>query len=131
MEKENIAPCGMNCGVCVRYLTIRESSGKLEHTCLGCRPRKRHCFLMKSMKGKCPLPSGEANYCFQCQYYPCRALLRLDERYREKYQMSMIENLNFVKKLGIEKFLENEEKKWSCPEGILCVHNKQCYKVCD
>ena len=43
--------------------------------------------------------------------------------------MSMIENLNDIKDYGIKKFLEQQEKKWKCPEcgGVVCCHNGICY----
>ena len=42
--------------------------------------------------------------------------------------MSMLENLDFIKKHGIEKFLEREEKKWKCPKcgGIVTCHGGMC-----
>jgi hypothetical protein len=51
----------------------------------------------------------------------------LDKRYRTKYGMSMIENLEFIDKKGIRKFLKNEEGKWTRKGKTLCVHNKKLY----
>jgi hypothetical protein len=41
----------------------------------------------------------------------------------------MIENLENIKKLGMDKFMENEKVRWTCPDrgGIICVHDKKCY----
>jgi len=43
--------------------------------------------------------------------------------------MSMIENLEFIKKYGIGRFLEEEAVKWRCPEcgGVICCHNGICF----
>jgi hypothetical protein len=43
--------------------------------------------------------------------------------------MSMIENLEYIKQNGIEKFLAKEEEKWKCPEcgGTICCHNGICF----
>lgn len=43
--------------------------------------------------------------------------------------MSMIENLEYIKNFGIEKFLENEDVRWTCSEcgGTICVHKGYCY----
>jgi hypothetical protein len=40
----------------------------------------------------------------------------------------MIENLNIIKKRGLEKFLEQEEDKWRCHDcdGVICCHNGLC-----
>lgn len=36
----------------------------------------------------------------------------MDKRYRTKYHMSMIENLDYIKEFGMEKFLTKEGGKW-------------------
>ena len=43
---------------------------------------------------------------------PCKRLKALDRRYRIKYHMSMIENLDYIKEFGMENFLTNEGAKW-------------------
>jgi len=42
--------------------------------------------------------------------------------------MSMMENLENIKRLGKEKFLESENERWKCPEcgGLICVHRGYC-----
>jgi len=42
----------------------------------------------------------------ECNYYPCEKLRHLDERYRNKYGMSMVENLNTIKKYGLKTFIK-------------------------
>jgi len=44
--------------------------------------------------------------------------------------MSMVDNLNFIKKNGIEKFLRSQEEKYRCDEcgGVICVHTGKCYE---
>jgi len=41
--------------------------------------------------------------------------------------MSEIENLEYIRDKGIEKFLEKETKRWISEKGILCVHDKKYY----
>ena len=130
---ELIAPCGMNCAVCASYLAkknkIKEKGVKIPY-CDGCRPRNKRCaFLMKS----CLLLSeNKVRYCHECKDFPCSKLESIDKRYRERYRMSMIENLNFIREKGIEKFLLSEKKKWQCPEcgEIISCHNGLCFE-CD
>ena len=79
-----------------------------------------HCEILKNKKLK---------FCSnKCEKYPCTRLKNLDKRYRNKYHMSMIENLENIKKYGIEKFLEKEKKKWKCPKcgGIVTCHGGMC-----
>ena len=53
----------------------------------------------------------------------------LDKRYRTKYGMSEIDNLNDIAEIGIRKFLESEDKKWVKGDKILCVHDGKYYQI--
>jgi hypothetical protein len=125
MKKELIAPCGMNCGICFACL-------KEKNKCPGCRgddtnkPITRIRCKIKSCKFHL---NNKAKYCFECEKVPCDNLKHLDKRYRTKYAMSMIDNLENIRILGIRKFIRNETIKWACPEcnGTICVHNRKCY----
>ncbi|MBP2030468.1 hypothetical protein J2755_001402 [Methanohalophilus levihalophilus] len=124
MKLSLIAPCGMDCGIC--YAHLRE-----KNSCPGCRLfnadepisiascKIRNCELVKA---------GKVKYCFECSNYPCKRLKALDKRYRTKYNMSEIENLEFIKENGIRKFVRNEKARWTCPEcgGTICVHKGSC-----
>lgn len=119
MKKELIAPCGMNCGLCQLHL-------RAENKCPGCfSGRKVNGRCLKCSRKLCTKRTGE--YCFQCEKFPCESIRKLDERYQERYGMSEIENLEFIRDNGIEAFLEKEEKKWVNEEGTLCVHDKKRY----
>ena len=81
------------------------------------------------MQDKCELiENGLVRFCFECERFPCIHLKRLDRRHRTKYHMSMIENLIYIKEYGIDKFLEEQDKKWNCPEcnDVICCHNGLC-----
>ena len=129
MEEKLIAPCGMNCGLCVSYLAMKndlKNKGFSKGYCPGCLPRGKNCAFLKS---HCDLlGKGLVRFCYDCENFPCRRLKTLDERYQAKYHMSMIENLNFIKARGIEPFLVKEEAKWRCPDcgGVICCHNGLC-----
>ncbi|MDD5339397.1 MAG: DUF3795 domain-containing protein [Dehalococcoidales bacterium] len=133
MEEILIAPCGMNCGVCGNYLAMKndlKKNGVYKSYCPGCRPRGKNCAFMKK---NCELVGeGKVQFCFECPDFPCLRLKHLDKRYSTKYHMSMIENLNFIKENGMEKFLEKETKKWQCPEcgGVISCHHGVCF-TCD
>ena len=122
-----IAPCGMNCSICVGYFGYAVNGRKRKIKCIGCRLRNKHCAFLK--KGCENLTKNKITFCFECNDFPCESLKKLDERYKEKYNMSMIENLKYIEKYGINKFLKNERKRWKCPRcgGIICVHTKKCY----
>lgn len=117
----------MNCGICLGYL--RE-----KNKCSGCKKmdayessygRKciiRDCAILKEKKLK---------FCSdKCRKYPCTRLKNLDKRYKTKYGMSMIANLEFIKDNGLRMFLKKEAEKWKCKKcgGTICVHRGFCLK---
>ena len=126
MKINLIAPCGMNCGLCYAYQ--RE-----KNKCSGCRcdfnlPNScQRC----SIKNCDFLKENKSTYCYDCEKFPCLRLKQLDKRYKTKYHMSMIDNLNQIKEKGINYFLIKEEKKWKCSNCgyIIYVHHnlsKKC-----
>ncbi|MFA5129988.1 MAG: DUF3795 domain-containing protein [Patescibacteria group bacterium] len=116
-----IAPCGMNCGACKGHL-------RAKNPCPGCR------FLGNSApktRAFCPIKLCKKRtgaFCCTCPSFPCALLQRLDARYRERYGMSEIENLKFIKKHGVEKFLRKEEKERVSCKGVRCVHDGRWYE---
>ncbi len=118
-----IAPCGMNCSLCIGYQ--RE-----KNKCPGCRSyltKNNSCG--RCSMAKCPeLKKNNSKYCFSCEKYPCRRLQQLDKRYKGKYGMSMVENLLFIKEKGIRAFVKREEKKWKCKKcgNITSCHRDDC-----
>ncbi|MBG7617240.1 MAG: DUF3795 domain-containing protein, partial [Chloroflexi bacterium] len=96
MEKELIAPCGMNCAVCSSYLAKKydvKSQGIKISYCGGCRPRDKKCAFLKK---RCELLlKGKVEYCSSCEDYPCKNLKQIDKRYNTLYNMSMLDNLAF------------------------------------
>ena len=122
---ELIASCGMNCAICMAYLRDKNN-------CVGCRgmdkDKSRYCRQCK--KKNCPeIKDNNLTYCFECKQFPCKSLKQLDKRYRTKYNMSMIENLEFIRDKGIEEFLKKEEKKWKCKtcNALISCHHGYCY----
>jgi hypothetical protein len=125
MHRELIAPCGMNCGICMAYL--RE-----KNKCPGCRlfNANRPITIAKCRIKNCAtFQTGKSKYCFECDEFACGNLKHLDKRYRTRYHMSMIENLENIRELGILRFVRNEKVRWACTEcgGTICVHRGYCY----
>ncbi|MBN1643471.1 MAG: DUF3795 domain-containing protein [Dehalococcoidales bacterium] len=130
MKEELIAPCGMNCNICTAYMALKNdirNKGVREAYCGGCRPRDKQCAILK--RGCTLLSGGGIKYCYECDEFPCANLIKLDKKYKTNFKMSMIENLEYIKKNGIAKFLKKEEKKWQCHEcgQVICCHNGICY----
>ncbi|MBN1169270.1 DUF3795 domain-containing protein [Candidatus Woesebacteria bacterium] len=115
----------MNCGICIGHL--RE-----KNRCPGCRLMdetiSRYC--RKCIIRNCPILKKKGmNFCSsKCDKYPCKRLKSLDKRYRERYGMSMIKNLENIKKSGIREFVKNEKLRWNCNDckKVICVHRNFC-----
>ena len=94
IEPKLIAPCGMNCALCMAYQ--RE-----KNKCPGCREadtNKAISVLRCKIKNCEGIQKDRVKFCFECEKIPCSRLKHLDTRYRTKYDMSMIENLFDIKK---------------------------------
>jgi len=122
-----IAVCGMNCGICIGHLRDKKPCGgcfKMDdqnkpNSCRSCKIV--NCDLLAETK---------SGFCFGCKKYPCVRLKQLDKRYRTNYGMSMLENLEFIKSAGLDKFIQNEIERWSCKTcgSGLSVHRNLCLK---
>jgi len=121
-----IAPCGMNCGICIAFFGYTMKGEKRKHVCDTCRSRKSKCAFLKQKCDK--LATQQIEYCFECTGFPCEDLRKLDKR-DSKHGISIIENLKYIQTNDIRQFLRNEQKRWKCPTcgGLICVHNKTCY----
>jgi len=119
-----IAPCGMNCALCIGYLRKKKP-------CPGCygndNNKPKHCVVCK-IKNCEKIEVSKPKYCFKCEKFPCARLKQLDKRYRTKYGMSMIKNLENIRESGIRTFLKQEKQRWTCQncDGIICVHRENC-----
>lgn len=126
---ELIAPCGMNCAICKAYLAythgVPRVRGKVTY-CAGCLPRAKNCYVIRGCK---KLSKHQIQSCQQCEEMPCENLAHLDKRYRERYGMSMVENLKVLKEIGMDEFLKSQTEKYRCPDcgDAICVHDSKCY----
>ncbi len=120
-----IAPCGMNCGICIGHM--RE-----KNPCGGCfkkddKNKPEHCRSCNIVNCELLAKTG-SGFCYDCEIYPCARLKQLDKRYRTKYGMSMMKNLEYIQRNGLDEFLKKEENRWTCKEcgSGLCVHRDFC-----
>jgi len=116
-----IAPCGMDCAICSAFL--RE-----KNRCGGCYAPDRLCSINCAISA-CPDIRGR--YHHTCTSFPCRRLEQLDKRYRTKYGMSMIENLEAIRNHGVRALIKMERERWTCTScgGTIDVHHRKC-SVC-
>lgn len=127
MPKETIktimfAPCGMNCKVCYKHCytkkpcdgCLKTDEGKPEH----CRKCKiKDCVKLKGV-----------SYCYECSEHPCKLIKKLEKSYNTRYGASLVENSHFVKANGLDTFMEQQKKRYTCPNcgGIISIHDSEC-----
>ena len=119
-----IAPCGMNCRLCRAYIREKKS-------CPGCREGdslKPNTRVICKIKTCDKITKSKIKFCSSCVSFPCKNLNHLDKRYRTKYGMSMIQNLENIKRTGIRNFVKKEKEKWACSKcgETICVHKENC-----
>lgn len=120
INKNLVAPCGTDCGICLTHL--RDSN-----QCPGCNALEKNA---PKTRTNCKIRNcheRKGRFCFKCDEFPCAGLKHLDDRYRKKYQMSQIENLEFIRDKGVNGFIKSERKKHESQKGILCVNDKKYY----
>jgi hypothetical protein len=117
-----LAPCGITCAVCYAHLRKKKP-------CLGCRgqdtSKPEHC---RKCKIKSCVTSQGIDFCFECPTFPCAIIKRLDKSYRQRYQVSLIENGVCAKTVGVEQHLLEEKAKWTCGQcgGVISLHDHAC-----
>ena len=116
-----LAPCGMNCAVCYAHLRKKKP-------CLGCRgsdeSKPKHCRQCRIYN--CAQDYG-VDFCVDCPVFPCAVIKRLDKSYRQRYQVSLIDNALRLRVVGAEQYLLEERKKWQCAcGGIISLHDRVC-----
>lgn len=133
IPEELIAPCGMNCTICSNYLAYVNNLNRSQ--CAGCRPSNKKCtYLFEKCSGINHALEGNATakYCFECSQYPCKQINRMNSRYCKNYKISVKDNIEYINKNGIDKFIKEEYRQHHCKKcgGLISVHNRKCFK-CD
>ena len=116
------APCGMNCMVCYRHCARKKP-------CSGClngdQEKPDHC---RKCKIKDCAREKLLSYCFECPAHPCGLIKNLEKSYNNRYWASLTENSGFVQAHGLERFMERQKAKYTCPRcgGIISIHDREC-----
>ena len=111
-----LAPCKMDCALCQAYQGIGIE-------CKGCRIESSRKSCLNCIIKACLKKDA---YCFECNSYPCFRLKRLNERYKRRYGMSMLENLSIIKEKGPDALIRIQEEKHRCP---VCGRMKTVHKT--
>jgi hypothetical protein len=122
IDTSMFAPCGMNCLVCYKHCYHKKPCAGCLNSDMGKPEHCRKCKIKDCIKGK------ELSNCFECLDYPCKLIKNLEKSYNKRYQASLMENSEFVRQHGLERFMEQQKEKYTCPKcgGIISVHDREC-----
>ncbi|AOT72227.1 DUF3795 domain-containing protein [Geosporobacter ferrireducens] len=140
MPNELIAYCGLYCGACSFKVAFEENNrehiirmpayyDRLKNEplefCHGCR--------LENQCGDCSIRDcardREIEYCSLCDDFPCKILKEFNNDGKPHHAES-ISNLNLLKDIGKEKWLELQKEKWTCTKcnSRYSWYLKQCQK---
>lgn len=122
MEVRYDTYCGLYCGGCEVFLInkrgivdekAKEWDMKPEDLkCNGCKTATVSAFCRSCKIKKCAETKG-IEFCYQCPDYPCMIIkdFKNDEH---PHHSIVLHNLSSIKENGLAKWLEEQEKRWSC-----------------
>jgi hypothetical protein len=108
-----IGCCGLDCGLCPRYYTVGSSR------CPGCcgpdfwQKHPGSPILTCCVKGK------GLEFCSDCSEFPCSKFKDVDKYDSFLTHQKMVSNLNFIKKYGIKKFIDQQNKRIKLLETMI------------
>jgi len=127
--KKILAPCGIYCPECslrVAYETQNRAHLTAmpavfdkfkgldlnEFDCEGCTPENQHvdCRIKQCVMAR------KIEHCGQCSEFPCELINNFADDGKPHHKKA-VEHLEYVKKHGLEKFLEGKEKQIKCACG--------------
>lgn len=141
MSNELITYCGLYCGACSFKVGFEENNR--EH--IMCMPSMYDSFKSKPLEfcpgcrlenqcGDCDIRDcardKKVEYCSLCQHYPCEKLISFNDDGKPHHAES-IDNLNLLKSIGANKWLEVQKERWTCKcNARYSWYLKKCAK-CD
>lgn len=114
-----IGCCGLDCGLCPRFYTVGHSR------CPGCTGpgffnKHPSCSFIT-----CCVKRKNLEVCAECSEFPC-SKFKSDEEYQQLQESSsypsskkIMPNLNFIKKRGIKKFIEQQRSRIKLLETMI------------
>lgn len=124
MEFKYDSYCGLYCGACSvlaanKEGNVKEAAKKWDMNpgdivCYGCKTETISVYCKDCDIKDCAEDRG-VDFCFQCGNYPCNRLIEFNHDECPHHSVVM-KNLETISKNGIEYWLNEQEKRWKCPE---------------
>jgi hypothetical protein len=134
-----ISPCGLYCGVCAIYMAHRDNNQKFKESlarlykggvpgkgtlpnsetistedirCRGCLSDDLFMHCNQCEIRDCTQQKGYTG-CHQCDEFPCRHIDNFPMTVGKKV---ILRAVPYIRKYGIEKWIQDEEARYYCPE---------------
>lgn len=108
-----IGCCGLDCGLCPRYYTVGSSR------CPGCCGPDFWQKHPGSPILTCCVKRKGLEFCSDCSEFPCSKFKDVDKYDSFLTHQKMVSNLNFIKKYGIKKFIDQQNKRIKLLETMI------------
>ncbi len=123
------AYCGLYCGACCSMIIHEKQAGEEsalqmetpqgEQPCAGCdAPYQQNCEFIVCNK------NHGTESCAFCPEYPCERIIAFSHEEWEHHEV-VLNNLNRIKEVGIEQWLQEQKEYWKCPS---CGFRTQWYQ---
>ncbi len=113
-----VGACGLDCGLCPRYYTVGTSR------CPGCCGPDFWQKHPGSPILTCCVRRKGLEFCSDCGDFPCSKFKDADKYDSFLTHQKMVSNLNFIKKYGIKKFIDQQEKRIKLLETMINNYNE-------
>jgi hypothetical protein len=115
MKKHNlIGVCGISCGLCPRF------QSKAASRCLGCG-LDAHCTYCSIFR--CSAIKQNYETCAECKEFPCEKYEQWFDADSFVTHQKCLANIQEIKEIGIDKFLEEQKKRKVLLEIMLRKYN--------
>uniref|UniRef100_A0A7C6EAJ4 DUF3795 domain-containing protein n=1 Tax=candidate division WOR-3 bacterium TaxID=2052148 RepID=A0A7C6EAJ4_UNCW3 len=114
--------CGIYCGACDTLIANEKGEvAKLakewkrkpeELKCLGCKTTTNAIFCVRCKMRHCA-QKKKVDFCFQCDEFPCPRLIAFRND-KSPHHSIVLRNLRIIQEIGVEKWLEDQDKRWRC-----------------
>jgi len=112
-----VAPCGIDCGNCVLYLSRHDDVLMERLLARGIPKEKLPCEGCRNVEGDCPVIAQkcdtyrcvlerEIQFCFECTEYPCGKLCPSADRADVLPHNLKVFNLDMIERRGVEGFIK-------------------------
>ena len=122
IEASMISICGVNCLACSVHLDSK-------NPCPGCRASiekitRKSC--RNCVKKQCVFKRG-FQWCFECRCFPCTRIKSIGQRYRQNYDVDLIQN-GLDAKQHMDAFLQAQRERFACKScgSVIDQHHQRC-----